>query len=42
MLHLDSPAVRDAPYTSDAWADHGGQLDRIPSTLVLLGRKPGA
>lgn len=33
-------AVTDAPYTSDAWADHGGQLDRIPSTLVLLGRKP--
>lgn len=33
-------ATPDAPYTSDAWADHGGQLDRIPSTLVLLGRRP--
>lgn len=32
-------AVADAPYTSDAWADHGGQLDRIPSTVILLGRK---
>lgn len=33
-------ATADAPYTSDDWADHGGQLDRIPSTIVLLGRKP--
>ena len=33
-------ATTDAPYTSDDWADHGGQLDRIPSTLILLGRKP--
>ena len=32
-------ATDDAPYTSDAWADHGGQLDRIPSTLILLGRR---
>lgn len=36
-------ATDDAPYTSDDWADHGGQLDRIPSTLVLLGRvRPGS
>ena len=31
-------AVRKAPYTSDDWADHGGQLDRVPSTLILVGR----
>ena len=36
----EPPAVRDAPYTSDAWADHGGELDRIPSTLVIAGVKP--
>ena len=35
-------AVRDAPYTSDDWAAHGGQLDRIPSTLILVGRKGAA
>ena len=34
-------ATADAPYTSDDWAAHGGQLDRIPSTLVLLGRRTG-
>ena len=33
-------ATADAPYTSDDWADHGGQLDRIPSTIILLGRAP--
>ncbi len=33
-------ATPDAPYTSDDWADHGGQLDRIPSTLILVGRVP--
>ena len=32
-------AVRDAPYTSDGWAAHGGQLDRIPSTVILVGRR---
>ena len=36
---LEPPATPDAPYTSDDWADHGGQLDRIPSTLILLGRR---
>ena len=36
----EPPAVPDAPYTSDDWADHGGQLDRIPSTLILVGEKP--
>lgn len=35
----EPPAVRDAPYTSDAWADHGGELDKIPSTLILVGEK---
>ncbi|MBP5226757.1 MAG: class I SAM-dependent methyltransferase [Kiritimatiellae bacterium] len=34
-------AVRSAPYTSDDWADHGGQLDRVPSTVILIGRKGG-
>ncbi len=32
-------AVADSPYTSDDWADHGGQLDRIPSTIILVGMK---
>jgi SAM-dependent methyltransferase len=36
---LEPPATADAPYTSDDWADHGGQLDRIPSTLVIAGVK---
>lgn len=36
---LEPPATTDAPYTSDDWADHGGELDRIPSTVILLGRK---
>ncbi len=36
---LEPAATRDAPYTSDDWAAHGGQLDRIPSTIILLGRK---
>ena len=39
---LEPAAVRDAPYTSDDWAAHGGQLDRIPSTLILVGRRPSA
>jgi ubiquinone/menaquinone biosynthesis C-methylase UbiE len=32
-------AVEDAPYTSDDWADHEGQLDAIPSTLILVAKK---
>ena len=36
---LEPAATPDAPYTSDDWANHAGQLDRIPSTLILLGRK---
>lgn len=35
----EPPAIRHAPYTSDDWANHGGQLDRIPSTLILVARK---
>ena len=34
---LEPPATPDAPYTSDDWANHGGQLDRIPSTVILVG-----
>jgi len=34
---LEPPATPDAPYTSDDWAAHGGQLDRIPSTVILAG-----
>ena len=38
---MEEPAaVEDAPYTSDDWADHGGQLDHIPSTLIMVGLKP--
>ena len=36
---LEPPATPDAPYTSDDWANHGGQLDRIPSTVILAGVK---
>ncbi len=36
---LEPPATTAAPYTSDDWADHGGELDRIPSTIILTGRK---
>lgn len=37
---LEEPAaVKVAPYTSDDWADHGGQLDCIPSTLIVVGVK---
>ena len=32
-------ATPDAPYTGDDWAAHGGQLDAIPSTLILVGTK---
>ena len=32
-------AIVDAPYTSDDWADHEGQLDAIPSTLILVAKK---
>ena len=36
---LEPPATPDAPYTSDDWANHGGELDRIPSTVILAGVK---
>lgn len=32
-------AIVDAPYTSADWADHEGQLDVIPSTLILVAKK---
>lgn len=35
----EPPATTRAPYTSDDWADHGGQLDHIPSTLICIARK---
>lgn len=37
---LEPPATTRAPYTSDDWADHGGELDEFPSTLVIAGAKP--
>lgn len=41
VSRLAEPAATvDAPYTSDDWAAHGGQLDRIPSTLIVVGLKP--
>jgi 2-polyprenyl-3-methyl-5-hydroxy-6-metoxy-1,4-benzoquinol methylase len=35
----EPPATKDAPYTSDDWANHGGQLDHVPSTLILVAKK---
>ena len=32
-------AIDDAPYSSDDWASHEGQLDVIPSTLILVAKK---
>ncbi len=32
-------AVKKAPYTSDGWANHDGQLDAIPSTVIFLAAK---
>lgn len=32
-------AIIDAPYSSADWADHEGQLDAIPSTLILVAKK---
>ena len=38
---LEEPtAVAGAPYTSRDWADHGGQLDAIPSTIIFTARRP--
>ena len=40
---LEEPAaVENAPYTSDAWANHDGQLDTIPSTVIFVARLPWA
>ena len=37
---LEEPAaIADAPYTSRDWADHGGQLDAIPSTVIFTARR---
>lgn len=41
----EPPAVPEGgtpPYTSRAWARHGGQLHAIPGTLILVARKPAA
>ncbi len=36
---LEEPAaVADAPYTSEDWASHDGQLDAIPSTVIFVAR----
>lgn len=35
----EPPAVKSAPYTSDDWANHGGQLDHVPSTLIFTAKK---
>ena len=32
-------AIDEAPYSSDDWASHEGQLDAIPSTLILVAKK---
>ena len=32
----EPPAITDAPYSSDDWADHDGQLDAIPSTVIFV------
>ena len=38
---IEEPAaVEDAPYTSDDWTDHDGQLDAIPSTVIFVARRP--
>ena len=37
---LEEPAATTgAPYTSRDWADHGGQLDAIPSTVIFTARR---
>ena len=39
----EPPAVAEGvapPYTSRAWARHGGQLHAIPGTLILVARRP--
>ncbi len=37
---LEEPAaIADAPYSSDDWAAHGGQLDVIPSTVIFVAKK---
>ena len=41
VVALEEPAaVEKAPYTSDDWADHDGELDEIPSTVIFLARLP--
>lgn len=37
VVALEEPAaIADAPYSSDDWADHDGQLDAIPSTVIFV------
>jgi SAM-dependent methyltransferase len=34
------PRGETPPYTSDAWAEPDGELEAIPGTLILVGRRP--
>ncbi|MGI5869723.1 MAG: class I SAM-dependent methyltransferase [Kiritimatiellia bacterium] len=37
---LEEPAaVADAPYSSRDWANHGGQLDAMPSTVIFTAKR---
>jgi len=36
---LEPPAIRNAPYTSDDWADDMDHLRAVPTTLILLAQK---
>lgn len=39
VVALEEPAaIVDAPYTSDDWEQHGGQLDAIPSTVIFVAK----
>ncbi len=40
---LEPPAVPEdetAPYSSDDWAEHDGELHAIPGTLIFVARRP--
>ncbi len=41
VLSIEEPAaIENAPYTSDDWANHEGELDAIPSTVIFVARLP--
>ncbi len=41
VLSIEEPAaIENAPYTSDDWANHDGELDAIPSTVIFVARLP--